>query len=67
MKVLLKIVAVVLVAIGAFLVYAVIHAMASAGGAKTGVAIGYVAGAIILGYVASRLWRRSSRSNTSAA
>ena len=67
MKVLLKIVAVVLVAIGAFLVYAVIHAMASAGGAKTGVAIGYVVGAIILGYVASWLWRRSSRSKTATA
>ena len=67
MKVLLKLVAVVLVAIGAFLIYAVIHAMASAGGAKTGVAIGYVVGAIILGYVASWLWRRSSRSKAAAA
>jgi multisubunit Na+/H+ antiporter MnhB subunit len=56
----LKVVAAVLIAIGAFLIYAVIHAMSSAGGAKTGVAIGYVAGAIILGWVASRLWRRSS-------
>ena len=64
MSVLLKIVAVVLVAIGAFLVYAVIHAMASAGGAKTGVAIGYIVGAILLGYVASLLWRRSSRPKT---
>ena len=60
-------VAVVLVAIGAFLVYAVIHAMASAGGAKTGVAIGYVVGAIILGYVASWRRRRSSRSKAAAA
>jgi multisubunit Na+/H+ antiporter MnhB subunit len=58
MKVLLRIVAVLFVAIGAFLVYAVIHAMASAGGAKTGVAIGYVAGAIILALLAARLWRR---------
>ncbi|HTX45883.1 MAG TPA: hypothetical protein VMD48_06390 [Solirubrobacteraceae bacterium] len=66
MSVLLKIVAVVLVAIGAFLVYAVIHAMASAGGAKTGVAIGYIVGAILLGYVASWLWRRSSRPKTAS-
>jgi multisubunit Na+/H+ antiporter MnhB subunit len=66
MSVLLKIVAVVLVAIGAFLIYAVIHAMASAGGAKTGVAIGYIVGAILLGYVASWLWRRSSRPKTAS-
>jgi hypothetical protein len=58
MKVLLRIVAILFVAIGAFLVYAVIHAMASDGGARTGVAVGYIAGAIILAFVAGRLWRR---------
>jgi len=67
MSVLLKIVAVVLVAIGLFLVYAVIHAMASAGGARVGVAIGYIVGAILLGYAASWLWRRSSRPKTATA
>jgi hypothetical protein len=50
---------VVLVLIAAFLVYAVINAMASAGGAKAGVAIGYVVGAAILTYVAVWLWRKS--------
>ena len=40
MKVFLKLVASVLVAIGAFLIYAVIHAVLSAGGARPGVAVG---------------------------
>ncbi len=60
MKVLMKAVAVLLVAIGLFLVYAVIHAIASPGGARVPVCIGYVVGAIVLGYLASWLWRRSS-------
>jgi multisubunit Na+/H+ antiporter MnhB subunit len=60
MKVLMRIVAVVLVAIGAFLIYAVIHAMASAGGAKVGVSIAYVVGAIVLAILAGRLWRRKT-------
>jgi len=60
MRVLLKIVAVLFVAISLFLIYAVIHAMASAGGAKVGVAIGYVAGAIVLAFLASKMWRRSA-------
>jgi multisubunit Na+/H+ antiporter MnhB subunit len=57
MKVLLRIVSVVLWAIAAFLIYAVIHALASAGGARVGVAIGYVAGAIVLTAVGVWLWR----------
>jgi multisubunit Na+/H+ antiporter MnhB subunit len=56
----MRIVAVVLVAIGAFLIYAVIHAMASAGGAKVGVSIAYVVGAIVLAILAGRLWRRKT-------
>jgi multisubunit Na+/H+ antiporter MnhB subunit len=60
MRVLIKIVAVVFVAIAAFLVYAVIHAAASAGGARVGVCIAYIAGAVVLGYLAARLWRRSA-------
>jgi hypothetical protein len=59
MKVLLKIAATLLVAIAAFLVYAVIHAAASAGGARVGVSVGYVAGALVLGFVAVTLWRKS--------
>lgn len=59
MKVLLKIVAALFVAVGAFLVYAVIHAVASAGGANVAVCVGYIAGAVVLGFLALKLWRRS--------
>jgi hypothetical protein len=58
MKVLLRAVAVLFVAIGAFLIYAVIHAAASDGGAKTGVAIGYIVAAALLTWAAVALWRR---------
>jgi multisubunit Na+/H+ antiporter MnhB subunit len=57
MRVFLRIVSALMLLVAAFLIYAVIHAMASAGGAKTGVAIGYVAGAIILSVLGVRLWR----------
>jgi multisubunit Na+/H+ antiporter MnhB subunit len=60
MTVLLRIVAALFILIAAFLVYAVIHAAASAGGARTGVAIGYIAGAIVLAAAAAWLWRRPS-------
>jgi multisubunit Na+/H+ antiporter MnhB subunit len=60
MKVFMRIVALVFIAIGAFLIYAVIHAMASAGGAKVGVSIGYIVGAIVLAVIAGRLWRRKA-------
>jgi hypothetical protein len=58
MKVLLRAVAVLFVAIGVFLVYAVIHAAASDGGARVGVAIGYIVAAILLTWAAVALWRR---------
>ena len=58
MKVLLRVIAVLFVAIGAFLIYAVIHAAASAGGARAGVAIGYIVGAALLTWAAVVLWRR---------
>ena len=41
-----------------FLVYAVINAVASDEGARVGVAIGYIAGAIALSVGAVALWRR---------
>jgi drug/metabolite transporter superfamily protein YnfA len=66
-RVLLKIAAALCVVIGAFLIYAVIHAAESSGGAKAGVAVLYVVIAIALGYAASRLWRRSSGSKAAAA
>jgi hypothetical protein len=58
MKVLLRIIAVLFVAIGAFLIYAVIHALGSDGGARAGVAIGYIVGAALLTWAAVALWRR---------
>jgi membrane protein YqaA with SNARE-associated domain len=60
MKVFLRLVAVLLELIALFLIYAVIAAFASTNGARVGVCIGYVAGAVILSYLAMRLWRRSS-------
>jgi hypothetical protein len=61
MKFLLRLVAIIFVAIAIFLVYAVIHAMASVGGARAGVAVGYIIGAILLLSAASWLWRRHGR------
>lgn len=56
MKVLFRVIAVLCVAIGAFLIYAVIHAVASEGGAREGVAIAYIVGALVLGFAAIKLW-----------
>jgi hypothetical protein len=61
MKILLRIVAVVFVAIGLFLLAAVINALASEGGARAGVAIGYVIGGALLVAAAVWLWRYPSR------
>jgi hypothetical protein len=61
MGALLKVIAVIFWAISAFLVYAVIHAAASAGGARVGVAIGYVVGAIVLSFLGVRMWRRPAK------
>lgn len=62
--VLRRVVALVLWLVSAFLIYAVIHAAASAGGARVGVAIGYVAGAIVLSAIGVWLWRIKKRANT---
>ncbi len=62
MLIALRAVAVLFVAIGVLLIYAVIHAMSSAGGARAGVAVGYVIGAALLGFFAYKLWTyRSGR------
>ena len=58
MKILLRAVAVLFIVIAAVLVYAVIAAAASDGGAKAGVAIAYIIGAIVLAVAAGALWRR---------
>jgi hypothetical protein len=50
--------AVLFVAIAAFLVYAIINAAGSAGGANVPVCIGYAIGAAILCYLARWLWIR---------
>ena len=67
MKVLLRIVAVLCVLIAGFLIYAVIHALASDAGARAGVAVLYVAISIALGFLAVWLWRRPERTATPAA
>jgi hypothetical protein len=59
---LLRVVAIVLVLIAAVLVYAVIAALGSDGGAKPGVAVAYIVGAILLGWAATALWRRPAPS-----
>jgi hypothetical protein len=61
----MKVIALVFAALAAFLIYAVIAAITSAGGARVGVCIGYVAGALVLLYLAGRLWRRSVRARVS--
>jgi uncharacterized membrane protein YkvI len=62
MKILLRTAAVLFVAIGLFLIAAVINAVASDAGARAGVAVAYVAGAILLGFLATLMWRKSSGS-----
>jgi len=47
--------------VAALLVYAVIAALGSDGGAKAGVAIAYIIGAVVLCVAAAALWRRPVR------
>ena len=61
MKVLFRTVAALFVAIGLFLLYAVVNALASEGGARPGVAVGYVIAAIVLGFLAVRLWGAAAK------
>ena len=63
MRILLRSVAVLFVIIAAVLVGAVIAALGSAGGAKPGVAVAYIVGAIILAVAAGALWRRPVRAS----
>lgn len=64
MRTFLRVLSIPMILIGAFLVYAVIHAMASAGGAKTGVAIAYIAGALILFGLSAAIWRSKPKGAT---
>jgi hypothetical protein len=61
MKTVLRIFAVLFVVIGVFLVVVTIQAFNSAGGARTGVAVAYIAGAIVLVALATWMWRRPVR------
>jgi hypothetical protein len=56
MTVLLRAASVLFVAIGAFLLYAVVAALTSTEGARPAVAVGYVIGAIVLAFAAFKLW-----------
>lgn len=67
MKLFLRLVAGVCVVIAAFLIYAVISAAASSGGAKVPVAVGYVVGAVVLGFGARWLWTRPGQPDGAAA
>jgi hypothetical protein len=58
--------AVLCLAIGAFLIYAVINAVSSSGGARVPVCIGYVIGAALLAYIARWLWTRPARKAAAA-
>jgi cytochrome b len=56
MKTFLRIMSVLPAAIGVFLLYAVVAAFSSDGGAKVGVCIGYVVGAAILFALTAWMW-----------
>ncbi len=65
MKVLLKIVAALFVAFACFLLYAVVHAASSSGGANVAVCVGYVVGAALLAFLAVAMWRGRIRGTRS--
>jgi peptidoglycan/LPS O-acetylase OafA/YrhL len=61
MKIVLRIVSVLCFAIAAFLLFAVIAALASDEGARAGVAIGYVIGSAVLIAGGVAMWRSTAR------
>jgi hypothetical protein len=61
MKIALRSVATLFVLVAAVLIYAVINALASDGGARPGVAVAYVIGSALLIAGAVALWRRPAR------
>lgn len=66
MRYALRTLAVLFWLVAAFLLYAVINAVASDEGARVGVAVGYVAGAIVLSVVSLFLWKGRVRAPRSA-
>jgi hypothetical protein len=61
MKIAIRAVAVLFVAIAVFLIAAVINALGSEGGARAGVAVAYVVGSALLTAAAVAMWRASAR------
>lgn len=66
MSIVLRLVSLPLAAIAGFLIYAVVHAVTSAGGARPGVAVAYVAAAIVLLVLAAMCWRSATRRSRAA-
>jgi hypothetical protein len=66
MKVVLRTIAVLCVALAAFLIFAIISAVGSAGGANVPVCIGYAIASAILVYVARLLWLRPAHGRRAA-
>jgi membrane protease YdiL (CAAX protease family) len=67
MKTFLRIISILPTAIAALLVYAVIHAANSDGGARVGVAILYIVVAIALGVLVTWMWRFNNKRNEAPA
>jgi hypothetical protein len=67
MKVVARISAVLLVAVAAFLLFAVVNALASDDGARVGVCIGYVVGSMVLAFSAFKLWNVGRGESAQAA
>jgi threonine/homoserine/homoserine lactone efflux protein len=61
MPVLLRVFSVLAVLIAAFLIFAVINAAGSEGGARAGVAIAYIVGAAVLTWLAVMAWKKAGR------
>ena len=56
MKAFLRVLAVLCIAIAAFLIYAIVAAVTSEEGARVGVCIAYAAVVVVLGFLATKLW-----------
>jgi hypothetical protein len=61
MGVLFRVIGVFFVAVAGLLIYAVINAVTSEGGARAGVAAGYIVGSILLIAAAVWLWKAAAR------
>lgn len=64
MKIMLRLVAVLCVALAVFLIAASVNALASEFGARAGVVVAYLLGAILLFAAAVFLWKRPGRAES---